>query len=168
MTNSENWYILKTKNKKEKKVVSLLNENNIETMLPLYTVYRKWSDRLKKIKTPLFANYVFVKRNSANRNDVFLSDDIINYLYIAKNIAKLQPVEITNIKRLCESENEIEVIVNNNGFTKGDEIIIDAGPMMGMKGIIANEKGRNYLMISFPTLNSFAKIKINKKNIFKV
>ena len=168
MTNSENWYILKTKNKKEKKVVSLLNENNIETMLPLYTVYRKWSDRLKKIKTPLFANYVFVKRNGANKNEVFLSDDIINYLYIAKNIAKLQPIEISNIKRLCENENEIEVIASNNELVKGNEIIIDTGPLMGMKGIIANEKGSNYLMVSFPTLNSFAKIKINKKNIIKV
>lgn len=168
MANSENWYIIKTKSKKEKKVVSLLTENNIETMLPLYTVYRKWSDRVKKVKMPLFANYVFVKRNTTNKNDVFLSDDIINYLYISKNIAKLQPSEVSNIKRICENENEVEVIASNNEFIKGDEIIIDTGPMMGMKGKVANEKGSNYLIISFPTLNSFAKIKINKKNTIKI
>lgn len=167
MAETENWYILKIKSRKEIKTAEVLRMNNIEVMLPLQTIRKKYSDRIKKIKTPLFTNYLFVKRTPENRNDVFITNDITGYLFVAHNIARLQPFEVTNINSLCSEETDVQ-IVPGNYYQNGCKIIVQAGPFTGMTGEVIKDTKADYLIVSFPTLNSFAKIKIERKYLIAV
>src|SRR5687768_9862276 len=58
------WHVLYTRPKFEKQISQTIAEMQIENYLPLVTVFRRWSDRIKKIEEPLFSGYVFVKKAS--------------------------------------------------------------------------------------------------------
>ena len=58
--NIKTWYAIYTKSRNEKKVSSLLAEQDIEHYLPLVKKIRQWSDRRKTVEEPLFSSYIFV------------------------------------------------------------------------------------------------------------
>ena len=61
LENKNNWFVLVTKPRNEKKVESRLNEIGVEAYCPVRTELRQWSDRKKKIKTPLLPSMLLVK-----------------------------------------------------------------------------------------------------------
>ena len=54
------WFALYTRPKNEKKVTEQLVKLGIEVYCPLVTQVKQWSDRKKKVATPLISSYVFV------------------------------------------------------------------------------------------------------------
>ena len=56
-----NWYAIYTKSRCEKKVHTTLLQKGIESYCPTTIVKKQWTDRVKKIKQPLFTSYLFVK-----------------------------------------------------------------------------------------------------------
>ena len=71
LENKNNWFVLVTKPRNEKKVESRLNEIGIEAYCPVRTELRQWSDRKKKIKTPLLPSMLLVKIPNNLRDIVF-------------------------------------------------------------------------------------------------
>ena len=65
------WFDIYTKSKNEKKVVEGLEKIGIEVYCPMITKVKQWSDRKKKVETPLINSYVFVNIKDQNRNIVF-------------------------------------------------------------------------------------------------
>src|SRR5258707_7947891 len=64
-----NWYAVQTRARNEKVVCERLQEQGLDTFLPLVTEIRRWSDRKKKIELPLFSCYVFVKLAIGNNQE---------------------------------------------------------------------------------------------------
>ena len=71
LENKNNWLVLVTKPRNEKKVESRLNKIGVEAYCPVRTEMRQWSDRKKKIKTPLLPSMLLVKIPNNLRNIVF-------------------------------------------------------------------------------------------------
>ena len=65
------WLAIYTKSKNEKKVTEELLKMGIETYCPMVTEIKQWSDRKKKVETPLIPPYVFVNIDAQHKNEVF-------------------------------------------------------------------------------------------------
>src|SRR5690242_5763495 len=61
MNNELKWFVFYTKSRHEKKVHDYLIARGYTPFLPLQTVVKQWSDRKKKVVTPLFNSYIFVQ-----------------------------------------------------------------------------------------------------------
>lgn len=59
------WFVIYTKPRQEKKVTAQLLANEIDAFYPLITTIKQWSDRKKKVTSPLINSYVFcsISRN---------------------------------------------------------------------------------------------------------
>ncbi len=55
------WYACYTRGHHEKRVATTLRDHQIESFLPTHSQERRWSDRIKKIASPLFPSYVFAR-----------------------------------------------------------------------------------------------------------
>src|ERR1700736_894177 len=64
-----NWYAVQTRARNEKVVCERLQEQGLDTFLPLVTEVRRWSDRKKKVELPLFSCYVFVNLTIGNNEE---------------------------------------------------------------------------------------------------
>ena len=93
-----NWFALYTKSNFEKKVVTTLMENNIEAFSPTFKTFKQYSDRKKKIEKVLLPNYVFVRIDPKNRQDVFSVKGVLRYVFWLGKPAEIRNSEIDQMR----------------------------------------------------------------------
>lgn len=128
------WYVIYTKSKAELRVSESLRGLGIEVYCPIVTETRQWSDRKKKVSTPLFKSYVFVHLDVKNRNKVFKVPGVVNYLFWLGKPAEVREVEIRTIKNWNENEEIDQMYLEK--FTPGDRITISSGPFKDQGALI--------------------------------
>ena len=128
------WFALYTKPKNEKKVTEKLLGLGIEAYCPIVVQMKQWSDRKKKVETPLISSYIFVNVEEKNRNTVFAVQGIVRYLYWLGKPAIVHDNEIALLK---ESLNGRFTAVEVEGIKPGDSITVSKGPFQGKEGTVS-------------------------------
>jgi transcription antitermination factor NusG len=93
-----NWYIIYTKPKWEKKVAIALKRRKIENFLPLQNKQIISFRRIKTAEQPLFENYVFVNLEEIEMHKLKNVAGIINIVYWKGKPAKIKQEEIEMLK----------------------------------------------------------------------
>ena len=117
------WFVLVTKPRNEKKVESRLNKIGIEAFCPVRTELRQWSDRKKKVKTPLLPSMLLVKIPNNLREIVFDVPYVSRYLYWQGQPAVVKEREVDVLRKVADQEFSS---VSLQKFTPGTKI--DLGP----------------------------------------
>lgn len=99
-----NWFVLLTKPRNEKKVESRLNKIGVEAYCPVRTEVRQWSDRKKKIKTPLLPSMLLVKIPNNLRNIVFDIPNVRRYLFWKGQPAVVREDEVSVLRKVADQE----------------------------------------------------------------
>jgi transcriptional antiterminator RfaH len=128
------WFAIYTRPKNEKKVVEGLEKIGVEVYCPMITQVKQWSDRKKKVETPLINSYVFVNLEENNRNIVFDVPGVVRYLFWLGKPAIIQEQDIQVLK---DSLKGIIASIEIKGLQPGDVITIPTGPFQGKEGIIS-------------------------------
>ena len=102
--NKNNWFVLVTKPRNEKKVESKLNEIGIEAYCPVRTELRQWSDRKMKVKTPLLPSMLLVKIPNNLRNIVFDVPNVRRYLFWQGQPAMVREDEVSVLRKVADQE----------------------------------------------------------------
>ena len=136
MNKDRQWLAVYTKPRWEKKVDRLLTDKGIITYCPLNKVYRKWSDRVKKVEEPLFKSYLFVQVNLEEQTRVRMTDGVLNFVYWLGKPAVVKPEEIEAIRMFLDEYEDVEA-TRLDALAPGSEVIVSTGVMMGATGIIA-------------------------------
>jgi transcription antitermination factor NusG len=90
-----NWFALYTKPQFEIKVSQALKNIGIHSYCPTFQELKQYSDRKKKVITPLLKSYVLVKINSKERDRVFLVPGVVRYVFWLGKPAVIREEEIT-------------------------------------------------------------------------
>lgn len=151
-----NWYALYTKPRWERKVATQLEEQGIECYCPVTTEVRQWSDRKKKITTPLFKSYVFVRLAEKDRVKVFDTPGVVQYVFWLNKPAIVQDREIETIRTWLEDEQVEAVEVGD--LSPGDRINIANGSFKGQDAIV-QKVGKKRLKLVLKTLGIVVNVK---------
>lgn len=127
------WLVIYTKPRTEKKVAERLAQIGIEVYCPLVTTIKQWSDRKKKVLTPLLSSYVFVRLDEKDRALVFQVSGVVRYVYW---LGKPAIVRNEEIEALRESLQHTLASFEVRAHKVGDAISIPGGPFQGKQGII--------------------------------
>ncbi|MBZ9629146.1 UpxY family transcription antiterminator [Salegentibacter sp. LM13S] len=130
------WYVLYTKPRTEKRVAEGLEKMGVEVYCPLITEIKQWSDRKKKIETPLFKSYVFIKLEEKKRNRVFEVPGVVRYLFWLGKPAIVRDEEIKVIREWLEEDKVDDAKVEH--LSAGDKITIKNGAFKQQEAIIRN------------------------------
>ena len=104
LKNKNNWFVLVTKPRNEKKVESKLNEIGIEAYCPVRTELRQWSDRKMKVKTPLLPSMLLVKIPNNLRDIVFDVPNVRRYLFWQGQPAMVREDEVSVLRKVADQE----------------------------------------------------------------
>jgi transcriptional antiterminator NusG len=156
----KNWFVFYTKSRQEKKVRDLLVRRGYETYLPLQKVMRQWSDRKKKVETPLFNSYIFV----------FDTEDKIPLIVqtpgIAWNIrhndrpAILHHRELETIHRFLSSGLLMETKAYEQ-FEAGDSVEVMDGPLKGMLGTLLKTSDGDRFTVALESIGQTMLVRID-------
>jgi transcription antitermination factor NusG len=109
MPDMQNWLVIRTRPRWEKKVTKLLLEKGIETFCPLVKMRRQWSDRVKTIELPLLKTLLFVCITEDQRTTVRLTEGVVNFEYWDGKPVVLREKMIQQIKQFQQLHPQVFV-----------------------------------------------------------
>ncbi|HMF71119.1 MAG TPA: UpxY family transcription antiterminator [Flavitalea sp.] len=162
MQTTSNWYALYTRPRWEKKVVTLLTKQGIETYCPFSRVTKQWSDRKKVVEEPLFKSYVFIRIPEADQWVAKSIDGVINIVHWLGKAAVIPDEEIEIIKRFLYDYTNVKL--EKTEVTVDDKVRILNGPMMMMEGNVVEIKYKTVKVI-LPSLGYAMVAEVEKSNL---
>lgn len=131
------WHVIYTAPRAEKRVRDRFEALGYECYLPLHIVKRRWSDRIKKVETPLFGSYLFVKCHTYQLNSLIRTQGVVRYIIYDGRPAKITQEEIDSVIRF------LELVKFNEVARVGDEVEIMSGPFQNKRATILEINGDN-------------------------
>lgn len=151
------WHVVYTSARAEKQVATRIEKMGFEVFLPLQIVRRRWSDRIKSVEVPLFANYVFVKVDRINRYSLMSIKGVVSFVTMEKAPAIVRQKEIDSIRKLLEFNTPIE---EEEYFIKGMSVRIEEGPFEGLEGVILKKGADTRLVVKVEQLEKALSINV--------
>ena len=148
---NKHWYVLYVNVRHEKKVFEKLQEQAIESYLPIVTRMKQWSDRKKRVEEPLFTGYVFVKLLEHELDKPLYVSGVLNYLSFGKKKAIVKQSEIDNLQYL-----NILNIQNNKLINLPTSLYnVKSLQVLNLSNNTLNTLNLSSIKTCFPILNEF-------------
>jgi transcription antitermination factor NusG len=163
--NNIKWYVLRVRPRHEKAIAQRLAEK-YEVFLPLYTKISQWSDRIKKIETPLFSGYLFIHTHINQKFFILEEQGVSSFVQFAGKPAILHECEINAIQLMLEHAAILKV-EDGYTFTKGESIKITRGVFAGVIGSVENIKNKTRLFVKIEQLGKILSVEIDHTCIEK-
>lgn len=141
------WYAVRTRSRHEKLVAKQLENQGIESFLPVVTQTHNWSDRRKQIDTPLFSGYAFLRmiHSSDERVRVLRTQGVVSFVGVQGSGTPIPDHQIEDIKTLVASR----ISYDERPFLRvGQRVRVRGGALDGIQGILVAENGDRSLVIS--------------------
>lgn len=145
------WYAVYTKSRAEKKVHSELVRKQIECYLPLISVRKQWSDRIKVIEEPLLKGYILVKVSNKEYYDVLVTQGALHYVSFGGKPALIPDCQVDDLKVFMSCFN-CSVEVTSERISKGDYVRVIAGPLKNVNAEVVEIRGRHRILLRFNSL----------------
>lgn len=151
-----NWYVLYTKPRCEKKVEEELLSIGINAYCPTRSETRYWSDRKKRIETPVLPSMVLVEIDDKDFNKVFESSAVLRYMFWLGKRATVSQSEIDIMKKYLRGNfNLIESKLSN--MKAGDNFSL---PTFNNENGIVNRISNNNIWIYLNSCGVSVKLKL--------
>ena len=160
------WYALYTRPRFERKIQAEIGLMNHECYLPMRTVVHQWSDRIKKVREPLFAGYVFVRTSLCNRIQLLQIQGVVRFLSTGGNPETIPLQEIDRIKLIEENGQDIQT---EGFYAAGDHVKVKKGIFEGLEGILIRRVNqRSRFLIRLPLLRQAISVDISMDDLFRM
>ena len=161
------WLVFYTKSRWERKVEKYLRQFGFEPYLPLHKVLRQWSDRKKKLETPLFNSYIFVYDYEHRIPDMLKVPGISWNIRHNGKPAVLRGSELEMIKRFISSGLFLET-TSVADLEPGDRVKVIDGPLRGAIGYFSGPYSQEKFYVVLATIDQALRVSIDKKLLEKV
>jgi transcription antitermination factor NusG len=140
------WFGLRVKQRSEFRACGELSLRGFEAFLPSQRVRRRWSDRTQVVEEPLFPGYLFCRFERSDRIRILETPGVIQVVGFGERLAPIDEAEIDAIQRMVASRVELTPWPY---LGAGQQIVIDAGPLAGVRGVvIRTETGNPRVVVS--------------------
>lgn len=158
------WYAVYTRSRAEKKLHTLLSQKNVECFLPLKKTLIQRSDRKKWVEFPLIPSYIFVKITENEYFSVLETPGAVCFVSFEGRAASIPEDQIMYLNKFISNNAEgIEVYYGE--FSKGDLVVVNDGPMKGVKGEVVQIRGKDRLLLRFGALGCCIHVEASKSQI---
>ena len=159
------WYALHTKSRHEKVVEEGLRKKGIETFLPLRTITRHWSDRVKQIEEPIFKGYLFVQIPLRKRLEVLQTHGSVRLIGFNDQPVPVSEKELDAVRRFVQEEISVDPYPY---LAAGNRVYIRSGPLRGVEGFIVRKDRHTRLVISLDLLFQSISVEVDVALVEKV
>ena len=136
----QQWYVLYTKSRHEKKVADRLGAAGFTVYCPLQKISKRWSDRTKIIEEPLFKGYIFIFIEDHKRDEVFSFPGTVGYLVWLRRPAVVRKEEIDTIQKWLGHYNHSDIDLSD--ILPGDYVRITSGPFTGEQAVLLDNTNK--------------------------
>jgi transcription antitermination factor NusG len=161
------WHALYVRSRTEKKVLSQLEDNGFQAYLPLVTQVKKWSDRNKKVKEPLFKSYVFVYSNEKEYIPILNVYGVVRFVSFEKKAVVVPENQILAIKKFVSDyeKGEEYKLMNNEDLKEGQMVRIISGPCKGLTGRLETICNKRHLIVFIDVVGQYIPVHLPRAKV---
>jgi transcription antitermination factor NusG len=143
------WCAVYTASNHERRVAQYLQQKQIETFVPFYTVTRRWKNRTTvKVELPLFGGYVFARILAGEITRVLEVPMVYAIVSNRKGPLPLPEAEIETLRNGLQGRQ-----VHPFPYLKvGNRVRIRSGALAGLEGIVVRTYGSLSVVLSVDTI----------------
>jgi transcription antitermination factor NusG len=156
------WLAAYTRSRHEQQVARQLKQKEMEYFLPSYERLARWSDRIKRVPTPLFPGYVFVNVSHAERVAVLETAGVVELVSRAGQAVPLSQQEIDRL-RVCSSR--ARGIEPHPYLKIGRRVRVKYGPFAGWEGTLIEKQNSRRLVITIEQILQAVAINIDGADV---
>jgi transcription antitermination factor NusG len=156
------WFAVQVRARQELGISEHLQSNGYEWFLPLTKCKKRWSDRIKEVKSPLFPGYLFCRFDPMDRLPILKIPGVIQIVGSNRQPIPVDEDEIRAIQVLLASG------VPNQPcpyLEIGDKVRIESGPLRGLEGLLAEFQGHRQLVLCVTLLQRSVAVKIDSASV---
>jgi transcriptional antiterminator RfaH len=153
------WYAVYTRSRSEKRLMEKLSAKGIDAYVPLRKTLHQWSDRKRLVLEPIIRSYCFVKVSDKDYYEVLNTPGAVRYIWFSGKPAIIPEHQIEMLKVITGSEVELECLPDN--FHPGVQVRVNAGPLKGLVGELANIANKKKVIIRIDHLNQVITLSIS-------
>lgn len=158
------WFALRLKSNREFQVRAALEGLSIETFLPTWSEDVRWSDRMKRTERVLFPGYVFARMSDGEEfYRALCTRGVVQILPNSFNPEPVPEAEIAKVRLVMASGLEAAPCE----YTAGDLVVIDSGPLAGVKGVVMKTRGTLRVVVSVELLRRSMKVELDAATLIK-
>ena len=162
MSEQTRWYAVAVRYQHEQQAERALRSKGLETLVPLYSSQRQWSDRVKEIQLPVFAGYVFCHFPLRERIQVTDTPGVGKIVGFGGTPAAIEDSEIAGIRLVMESKQRWAPWPY---LKAGDRVRVERGPMRGLEGTLLRTKDAVRLVIGVELLQRCMAVELDREAI---
>ena len=164
--NKKSWFVIYVRSKHEKNVHLALLDKGIDASLPIKTVIRKWSDRKKKIKLPLFRGYVFVNIDlTIDKLNVLQTPGVVKFIGIGKEPSRIPDEQIHWMHIMSAESTSIRT---EKEIPVGQRVRVITGPFKGIGGVVKRNGSRSRLVVLIESIMQTISVDIKSEYLEKI
>lgn len=156
-----NWYALQVQTTRENSALDSLQRLSIETFLPTYKTYRRWSHRpAVVIERPLFPGYLFSRFETWNRRPIMLTPHVLRILGTQDGPIPIPDIEIETIQTMVASSLPLAPFPYLNA---GERVLIERGPLTGLEGIVVRMRNSVRVVVTVEILRRAVAVEVDRE-----
>lgn len=135
MNESRQWYVVRSKPRREAYAQDQLLRRGVETFLP--RILESLAPRLEPTVGPLFPGYLFARVDLLSQyNSVIWAPGVRRFVAFGEIPAAVDPAVVSFLRERCGREGVVRVV---RTFQDGDVVRIVRGPLGGLIGVVQGE-----------------------------
>jgi transcription antitermination factor NusG len=151
------WFAVRVRAASEQLASQQASMLGYEMFVPVYTVKRRWSDRMKAVQAPLFPGYIFCRMDPVFRLPLLKCSTVIEVVSAGRIPLEIDAEEIHAIQRSVQSNRALQPV---SYMRVGQPVELDQGPLKGLSGILTDD--RTGLVISVTMLQRSVRVSIDE------
>ncbi|RHX94863.1 transcriptional antiterminator [Leptospira yasudae] len=160
------WYVLYTNPRAEKKLKRLFQERKIECFLPLLSKKKKWSDRWKVVEEPMYPSYIFVKISFyQDKVKVLQLPGAHHFVFYDGKPYAIPDEDLNLVKSFLETYPDKIQIEIQEKLSPGKKVLIQEGPFAGYKAEVISRKNEEQILVKFPGMNLMTSVTLDVKTL---
>ncbi len=160
------WFAVYTPFRKEKFAQRLLTTKGIESYVPIQSLTRRYTRKVKMVEMPLINCYVFVHIKKTEYVQVLETEQVLGFVKIGRNLLSVKECEITLLKRIAGEG--IILSIEPACYQVGDKVEIITGNLAGVVGTLTEIKGKKTMVVELKSLQYAIHIEVPNSNLRKV
>jgi transcriptional antiterminator RfaH len=152
------WWCVYTVSRREKDLMRKLAKKDISFYGPVISKrYRSPNGRLRNSFIPLFANYVFVLADEAERTEMLKTNcvskcsPVVDQELLVKQLQQIHHVIKAGVPLTVEAK-----------LTTGDRVKVKRGPFAGYEGIVIRREAKTRLLLSIQFLEKGVSMEVDE------
>ena len=160
--NGAHWYAVRTSSRHEAVVRSQLDAHQIEAFLPTITKWRRWKDRKKKVRWPLFPGYCFANFKLNLRLKVLKCNGVANIVSFEGVPEPISDFEIEGVRTLVESDLQYDPCPL---IREGMMVEVVHGPLQGVVGRLVRKGSNARLVLAVDLISQGVSVEVDAADV---